>query len=225
MYGLDVRDAVGHMEEAVEVLRLAWTSEQFFFEGRHFKLRDIAVTPKPLQACPEIRLGGMADRSAERAGRIGDGWVSDDLHGLAAISRWAGIYREAAERAGRKPKVNLMRSIWITEGDVYEEWGRFIEEHRRFYLGLKAGRFNEDVEPWLRGLSPSDMTFNRLRPDRLIAGTVDQVAEEVERWVDAIRPDQFNVVVRQPYGAASSHTRAPEVLEVFAKEVIPRVTP
>ena len=224
MYGLDVRHAVGRLEEAVEVLRLAWTRERFSFEGRHFQLHDVSVTPKPVQHCPEIRLGGMADKSVERAGRIGDGWVSDNLHDLAAISRWADLYREAAARAGRVPKVNLMRSIWITDGDVYEEWGKYIEEHWRFYLGLKAGRFNEDAEPWLKGLAPSDMTFDRLRPDRLIAGTVDEVADEVQRWVEIVRPDQFNVVVRQPYGAAASHARALEMLEVFAKEVVPRVS-
>lgn len=223
MYGLEVRDAVGRLEEAVEVLRLAWTTERFSFEGKHFHLRDVSVTPKPVQTCPAIRLGGMADKSVERAGRIGDGWVSDNLHGLEAISRWASIYRESAARSGRKAKVNLMRSIWITDGDLYEEWGKYIEEHWRFYLGLKAGRFNEAAEPWLRDLSPADMTFDRLKPDRLIAGTVDEVVEQVELWTDTIRPDQFNLVVRQPYGRASSHARALEVLETFARDVIPKV--
>src|SRR4029078_3856230 len=109
---------------------------------------------------------GMADRSVARAGRIGDGWVSDNLHGLDAIRHWATLYREAAAASGRQPQVRLMRSVWITDGDVYQEWGRHIEDHWRFYLGLKAGRFNSDVEPWVRDLPPEGMTFDRLRTAR-----------------------------------------------------------
>lgn len=221
MYELDVKRAPSRLEEAVDVLRLAWTQERFSYEGRHFRLRDVSVTPKPVQACPAIRLGGMADKSVERAGRIADGWVSDNLHGLDAIRRWAGIYRSGAEQAGRFPWVQLMRSVWITDGDVYEEWGRYLEEHWRFYLGLKAGRFNAAVEPWLQGLAPDDMTFDRLRPDRLIVGTVEQVRDEIGYWIEEIQPDQFNLVFRQPYGAASDHNRAKEVMEIFAREIMP----
>jgi len=56
------------LEEAVEVLKLAWTGE--FFEYRGARVR---VTPRPVQRPrPPIVLGGSSSAAARRAARIAD---------------------------------------------------------------------------------------------------------------------------------------------------------
>lgn len=221
MYELNVKKAASRFEEAVQIVRLAWTEERFSFHGAHFQLDDVSVTPKPVQSPPPIRIGGMADKSVERAGRLGDGWLSDPLHGMHAMKRWAQIYREAASASGRPSEVHLMRDLWITDGDVYEEWGKYLERDYQFYFALDAGRFNKDVEPWLQGLAPEDLTFERLREDRVLAGTATEVRDEIEHWIDELQPDRFNLRIRMPEGPASKHARVLEVMEAFATEVMP----
>lgn len=223
LYGIDIKWAPSRLEESIQVIRSAWTEDSFSFEGSHFQLRDAKVTPKPVQSPPPIWIGGMSDRSVQRAGRLGDGWLTDPLHGYEAIAHWAAEYREAATAAGRRPSVHLMRDCWVTEGDPYEEWGHLLERDWRFYydLGFKAGRFNLDAEPWLRDLSSSaDLTFDKIRAgNRVLVGDIDQVKEQLEFWVDALQPDQVNLRFRFPEGI--DHPSTLRVMEVFAKEIAP----
>jgi probable F420-dependent oxidoreductase len=223
LYGIDMKRAPSRMEEAIHVVRSAWTEERFSFEGKHFQLTDATVTPKPVQSPPPIWVGGMSDKSVERAGRLGDGWVTDPLHGFDAIAHWAKIYRDAAAAAGRPAALHLMRDCWVTDGDPYAEWGHVLERDWRFYydLGFKAGRFNVAAEPWLQELSSSaDLTFDKIRAgNRVLVGNVDQVKEQLAFWVEALEPDQVNLRFRFPEGV--DHASTKRTMEVFAKEIAP----
>ena len=224
LYEVQLRDAVGRLEESVEILRLAWAGEPFSFAGRHFRLRDAIVTPKPTHPI-EIRLGGQSEKAIRRAGRIADAWLTDPLHGLETIRRWTTAYREAANAAGRPARVHLMRDCWLgdSERSLYDDWGRFLEDDWRYYYELgsfKTGRFNPDAEPWLREItSAQQLTFDRLREDRILCGTPDEVRVQLERWVQEIAPDRINLRFRLPYGP--SHEQVKQVMETFAREVMP----
>lgn len=223
LYGVDIRRAPSRLEEAIQVVRSSWTQERFSFRGRHFDLDEVAVTPKPVQNPPPIWVGGMSDKAIRRAGLLGDGWVTDPLHGVEAITHWANVYRDAAEESGRPSNVHLMRDCWVTDGDIYEEWGHLLERDWRFYfdLGVTAGRFNLDAEPWLKELrSSADMSFDRIREgNRVLAGSPDEVIDQIRFWIDAVRPAQFNLRFRFPEGV--SHESTMRVMEIFAKEVAP----
>jgi alkanesulfonate monooxygenase SsuD/methylene tetrahydromethanopterin reductase-like flavin-dependent oxidoreductase (luciferase family) len=224
LYEIPLEHAVGRFEEAVGVLRHAWSGEPFSVDGRHFTLRDARVTPAPTRPI-EIRIGGMSAPAIRRAARLGDAWLTDPLHGLETMRTWAEQYRSAAAAAGRPARVHLMRDCWIADGDadLYREWGRFLEDDWRYYFELgsfRTGRFNPTAEPWLREVaSASELTFDRLRRDRIICGTPAEVRDELARWIEAIRPDRFNLRFRLPYGPP--HARVCEVMETFAREVMP----
>lgn len=226
LYGLTTAQAVGRFEESVDIMRLAWSEGTFDYDGEHFQLQDASVTPKPLQAGgPHIRIGGQSEKAIRRAGRIGDAWLTDPLHGLEAMKQWSEVYRAAAEEAGRPARVHLMRDCWITDDDeqLHQEWGRHLEDDWRYYYDLgffRSGRFNPDIEPWLDQIAGShELTFDRLRRDRVIVGSVAEVRDDVTRWIDEIRPDQLNLRFRFPHGP--SHARVLEVMRTFAEEVMP----
>lgn len=226
LYEIDMRSAVGRFEEAVQILRLAWGPEPFTFEGRHFRLRDVSITPKPPQgAALPIRIGGQSPPAIRRAARIGDAWLTDPLHDLETIKAWTELYREAAAEAGRPASVHLMRDCWISDDEttLYEDWGRYLEDDWRYYWNLgyfKGGRFNPDAEPWLREVRSADeLTFDRLRADRVLSGTEAEVREQVRHWIEEIRPDRFNLRFRLPYGPP--HEQVKEVMRRFAEGVMP----
>lgn len=224
LYEVQLSSAVGRLEEAIDVLRHAWTGQEFSFSGKHFTLNDARVTPVPTRSIP-IRVGGQSEPAIRRAGRLGDAWLTDPLHGLETMRRWSDCYREAADRAGRPGSVHLMRDCWIAErdADLYGQWGRFLEDDWRYYFTLgsfKTGRFNPAAEPWLRDIASADqLTFDRLRRDRVLCGTPQEVRDQLARWIEVIRPDRVNLRFRLPYGP--SHERVREVMEVFAHEVMP----
>lgn len=94
-FGVSTRERSTRMEEGVEIIRLAFSGEEFSFSGRHWNLPALQVTPGPIRpGGPEIWLGGTAAPAIERAARIADGFLaSQDHHGTEFLS--------AAERLGR----------------------------------------------------------------------------------------------------------------------------
>jgi alkanesulfonate monooxygenase SsuD/methylene tetrahydromethanopterin reductase-like flavin-dependent oxidoreductase (luciferase family) len=224
LYGVELSAAVGRLRESIEILRLAWRGEPFSFEGSHFHLRDALVTPAPTRPVP-IWMGGMSDPAIRRAGRLGDAWLTDPLHGLETMRTWTALYRQAAADAGRPSRVHLMRDCWVCEheDELYERWGRYLEDDWRYYYDLgsfRTGRFNPDAEPWLRDItSAEELTFERLAHDRVLCGTVERVRDQLAMWIEEIRPDRVNLRFRLPYGPP--HAEVKVVMEVFAREVMP----
>jgi probable F420-dependent oxidoreductase len=92
------------MDEAIELMRLYWTTPSVTFRGRFSQAEAMAMDPKPVQAGgPPIWLGGDSEASLRRVGRLGDGWMAmaeaDDLIATAR-DKIATIFA-AAEKAGR----------------------------------------------------------------------------------------------------------------------------
>jgi alkanesulfonate monooxygenase SsuD/methylene tetrahydromethanopterin reductase-like flavin-dependent oxidoreductase (luciferase family) len=121
--GLDPRDRVGRLEEAVQVLRQLWTTGRVDFVGRHFRYEGVSfssgteVEPlRPLQTPPPIwivsnpHLGGAdpeaaraaTERAARRIVRYADGWLTccRATH-PEEVEAQLGAIREAAADAGR----------------------------------------------------------------------------------------------------------------------------
>src|SRR5438105_80884 len=49
-YGLGQEEGRDAFEEALDFIQAAWTHEQFSFEGKHYRARDLTVVPRPLQS-------------------------------------------------------------------------------------------------------------------------------------------------------------------------------
>jgi len=64
-------------EEEIRLLRLLWSKPSVSFEGNHFRLKNVVVSPKPVQKpCPKILLGGRTEKTFERIVKHGDGWLA-----------------------------------------------------------------------------------------------------------------------------------------------------
>ena len=68
-------ESVDALEEAIEVLRLAWSGEEkVSFEGTHYRLDGYEPGPQPPHRI-EIWLGAYRPRMLGLTGRVADGWV------------------------------------------------------------------------------------------------------------------------------------------------------
>lgn len=73
--GLDVKQRGRRTNECLEVLRRLWTEEHVSFDGDHFKLDDVTMTPSPAQSPhPPVWVAGRRQPAMVRAARYGDGW-------------------------------------------------------------------------------------------------------------------------------------------------------
>ncbi|MFV9633405.1 LLM class F420-dependent oxidoreductase [Mycobacterium neumannii] len=73
--GVDFEERAALFEEALEVIRGIWTTDDFSYEGRHFTASGITAHPRPLtDPHPPIWIGGNTGAARKRVVAYGDGW-------------------------------------------------------------------------------------------------------------------------------------------------------
>jgi probable F420-dependent oxidoreductase len=73
--GVDYDERAELFEEALQVIRAAWTTDDLSFSGRHFTARGITAHPRPVsRPHPPIWIGGNTGSARRRVAQYGDGW-------------------------------------------------------------------------------------------------------------------------------------------------------
>jgi len=115
-FGMEERSRVGRLEEVVTVARALLAGERVTHRGRYHTLEGATISPLP-RVPVEIWLGGTVPAAAERAGRLGDAWLTGQNAANDDLVRQLEVYREAAARSGRPPRPVLRRDIYVGESD------------------------------------------------------------------------------------------------------------
>jgi len=90
--GVDFDERNELLEEAIDVMKLAWTGETVTFEGRHFRARGVRMLPRPVaDPHPPIWMGGNSTRAIRRAVERCDGWAPFRSAGLGPSVRTAPV--------------------------------------------------------------------------------------------------------------------------------------
>lgn len=84
--GVDPDERNDLFDEALEVLRGVWTTDDFAYEGRRFTAPGQTANPKPGRPVP-VWIGGNGDRARQRVADVGDGW--NPFAAPAALARTA----------------------------------------------------------------------------------------------------------------------------------------
>lgn len=85
--GVDFGQRNDLFDEAIEVMRGVWTTDDFSYEGHNFTAHGQTVGPRPSGRVP-IWIGGNSRLSRRRAATVGDGWVPFPApRGLASTAR------------------------------------------------------------------------------------------------------------------------------------------
>ncbi|MBK5227893.1 MAG: LLM class flavin-dependent oxidoreductase [Actinobacteria bacterium] len=216
---IDPRTRVGRTVEIARILKLAWTEERFDFDGKYFHFDGVSVTPKPYRV-PPLLIGGFVDKAIERAGRIGDGYISSraEPERVAAAFELASKARAASGRDGA-PLVALLQNTFVTE-DPERDWPT-VRAGTSHQLGVYAGwRAGTDVpgKP-LEIVPPSEEDIRKTTA----YGTPEQVVDYLAGAVKVLGSyPESHLVVRLHYPGMDAEPAARSI-ELFAREVAPRL--
>ena len=119
--------AVDALEEAIQVIRLAWSGEErVSFDGEHYRLDGYEPGPPPDHRI-EIWLGAYKPRMLRLTGRLADGWIPS--YGYLkpdAVAAAQARIDEAATGAGRDPaSIRRAYNFGALEGPS-ERWAETI---------------------------------------------------------------------------------------------------
>jgi alkanesulfonate monooxygenase SsuD/methylene tetrahydromethanopterin reductase-like flavin-dependent oxidoreductase (luciferase family) len=119
-------EAVGALEEAVELLRLLWSDQRSVrFEGRHYRVVGVKPGPAPAHRIG-IWVGAFGPRMLSLIGRLADGWVPSSPYvppeRLAAAQA---RIDDAAAAACRDPAA--IRRLYNISGRIGPGGGGFLD--------------------------------------------------------------------------------------------------
>ncbi|MBF5081612.1 dimethylsulfone monooxygenase SfnG [Quadrisphaera sp. INWT6] len=205
-------------EEFIEVLRGAWTTDHFAFEGKHFQVGDVNFRPQP-DVLPEVFQGGNSTAARQMAGRVSDWYFMNGNTPEGVAEQVAQVGGYAAEN-GRTIRfgLNAFAVVRDTEAEAVEVLDAIIanadaDKVNDFGSAVKeAGASAKDGKGmWADSEFKDLVQYNDGFRTGLI-GTPEQVA----RRVLAYRLIGVDLVL-----LGFLHVK--EEVEAFGRTVIPRV--
>jgi alkanesulfonate monooxygenase SsuD/methylene tetrahydromethanopterin reductase-like flavin-dependent oxidoreductase (luciferase family) len=177
---VDPRARVGRFEEALDVLERLWGGEPVAWQGKHFVLRDVRISMRPLQRPrPPIWMAANADRGVERAARRADAWMMNPHTTLATLERQLVLFHATRRAAGRPAAraVPLIRECYVAPDarTAFAEARVFLEDKYRAYRAWEQDK----------ALPPGEsfgLDFEALARDRFVIGDPVRVREELARY-------------------------------------------
>jgi alkanesulfonate monooxygenase SsuD/methylene tetrahydromethanopterin reductase-like flavin-dependent oxidoreductase (luciferase family) len=228
--GVDLAESRGRFEEAVEVLLRAWTEDDFSFEGRYYRFRNLTVVPRPLQRPhPPLFAGGTSQSTYEMAGRRGWGMFLPPLLPFEVMRPSIDAYVAAAREAGHRPNVVYIRPVYLGDDP------RTIEHEVRPYLHNFLA-FNASP---VKGLPPREellakgygfyasgalesltkLTYQDVVEQEIgFVGTPEQVIAQVRRLRE--RAPIAELAIVSNFGGLE-HWKVLKTQELFARHVMP----
>jgi alkanesulfonate monooxygenase SsuD/methylene tetrahydromethanopterin reductase-like flavin-dependent oxidoreductase (luciferase family) len=219
-------DSRAIFEEQFEVLRAAWTKDDFTFHGQHFTVpTPVTVLPRPLQQPhPPIWLAVQSQTSLEWAAAQGcDVLLTGGGTDWPQLGTWVQLYlaRRAATPGERSARVGVLRHVHVTETDGearaalwQSRWQRAVANRlRKGEERIEAGR--NDLTGHVDELSEEEWW------DRVVYGTPERCVAQLRRQADQGVTDflaWFDIG-----GIPAEEVQ--RSMNLFATEVIPALLP
>ena len=178
--GHDPKQRVGRLVEGLEVLERLWSGEPVDYEGRHFNLRSVRISMRPMQSPrPPIWLAANSDGGVRRAARLGDAWLMNPHTTLATLERQLALFRRERTALGRPAPAEIPL---IKECYVSPEAATAVAEAARF-VGPKYQAYRRwEQDKALPAGESFDASFDQLARDRFLVGDPARIVDEIARY-------------------------------------------
>lgn len=201
-FQIAMAEATERFDEAIEVIRKAWTSPgRFSHQGKRWHFDNIVVEPQPLQSPhPPLWLAAGSPDSIRRAAREGYNLLLDQLGSVALTIERVALFRDECQRIGRAydpAMVGVTRALQIVRD----------EKERQAAFETRA-RVVDRIGDLARGGGTLSA------PERDDAPLLGTPAEIVARLRQLQAGGVENVLLVDPAATVTS-------LQAFAREIMP----
>ncbi|MGH8063698.1 MAG: LLM class flavin-dependent oxidoreductase [Candidatus Entotheonellia bacterium] len=219
-FGIPPSQRVSRMEEGIDIIRGCWTQDTFSYDGKRFRLDNVAVYPKPVQQPhPPIWVGAMADESIRRAAQYGDAWLTGITQPMPNIRRHTQAYKAYAGECQRPARIILMRDAWVAETrqQAQDEYGPEVLTAYKYYWKSDSLSFQDNR-------SEAEFTIEQMAPDRIILGPPEEVVDQLQRWQEATDAEMVIFRLRQAHSGGPPHEKIMRAIRLFGDKVIPKLS-
>ena len=223
-------------EEVLAIMLGAWTMERFSYEGRHYRIPDVRVIPKPLQRPhPPLYVVCTSAETIEATALRGLPMLNSLLRGsVEQLVTSRDTYLKACRKADRSEveigrllgRWGVSRHIYVAPTDAEalaeakdaELW--YQEALRRFLIPERIETLHPLLQPGFRAMAArlDRITWDRLVAETVAFGSPDTVADKIEEFR---RIGVGEVLCWMNFGGLPQD-KVRRSMELFAGEVMPR---
>jgi alkanesulfonate monooxygenase SsuD/methylene tetrahydromethanopterin reductase-like flavin-dependent oxidoreductase (luciferase family) len=231
-YGISYGESPERFVEVLEVVKRAWTEENFSFSGKYYNYENVCIIPKPYrEPHPPIRIAANREDTFISAGRQGyaifvgarRGTIEEVLPNLR-------IYRDAWKAAGRAGDGEVYLRAPVYVGDTVDQALSDPEESlMRFYRYLgarleesanRAGIF--DTARRIEGAQRlQTISWDEARRGRAIVGTPEIVADSLAGLKE--RLGLAGILAELNTGGLIPHEKVMRSMQLLCEKVQPRL--
>lgn len=185
-YGFDFAKSVSRFEEALEVIRLLWTTEgSVDFDGVFYRLSHARLDAELFEGrTPPIWIGANGPRMLEIAGRHADGWWPTGSDGPDEYAAKLAVVRRAAEAAKRDPMAILPGKMIVCLLGEREEIREMLRQPLVKALALQLTAESFQARGYRHPMGDGWRGIQDIEPDKLTRGRLISLLEDVD--VEAI---------------------------------------
>jgi alkanesulfonate monooxygenase SsuD/methylene tetrahydromethanopterin reductase-like flavin-dependent oxidoreductase (luciferase family) len=226
-FKIDVVENRARFDEAIEIIRRAWTEERFTYRGRFWEVEELRVVPRPVQKPhPPIR---VAVHTAESFAHIGDKglpiYSGTTTTPLPQLREYMALYRERFASAGhtwQKDQMALMLPVYVGPRDAMRPGVQ------KYYRNLET-IFSEVPESYGAHLprlemireNVANLPFEKFCRDQGVFGDTAEVIDKLQAARDDFGLSQ--IICWFDQGNMLPRAEVERTMRRFAEQVMPKL--
>jgi luciferase family oxidoreductase group 1 len=192
-FGVDPLESRAITNEALEIIRQAWTEKIVEHDGEHFKVRGVSVYPRPFRdPHPPVYLGSLSAETFPLVGKLGVNLLfTPTFREGEDIPAQIAEYKQAVIDAGGDPstkRIGALRMVYVAETTDQAEaefepaWRRFHEVAQAQNAPREGEISTPDTAKYRRPVAAN--LDEAQQAGNVIAGDPDHVLEQLRQMQD-----------------------------------------
>jgi len=214
-YGVSPEETRERFEEALEILVKAWTEERFSYDGRHYRIPEVSVYPKPAtRPRPAIYLVGITPGTLAFGAARGFPLLIAGAQSVEVVKETQETYAGLLAEAGFDPAEVVSpvnRFVYVAETNEQAE-----RDTRETVMGF-INRPGSVIRDFLK-LPESEITYDLLAREVCIFGDAETCLERILDLRERI--DVRHLIVTFNYFTID-HARCRASMSRFSEHVLP----
>jgi len=231
-FRVPVTENRARFDEALQIIRLAWTRERFSYRGAFYEVEQVSVVPKPVQnPHPPIR---VAVHTAESFAHIGNAglpiYSGTTTTPLPQLREYMGLYRERFTAAGhtwQPDQMALMLPVHVgaTSPAARDAMRAGVHKYYRNLQAIFAALPDSyaDHLPRLRTISETvaNLPYEKFCHDSAVFGDAAEVIDRLQAARDEFGLSQ--IICWFDQGSMLPRAEVERTMRCFADQVMPKL--
>lgn len=232
-FGIDREEKTERYNEIIDILRLAWTQDNWSYEGKHYQYRNVSVHPRPLNGTIPILHAATRTENFKRLGQAGERLItSPNFTPLGIMKKNFDLYDAGLREAGLKTdqyERPFMQQAWCGDPaqggrhEAAEAALRYYHSIKMVIPGASEGAVEGASDPNLAYYAKVRKGIDLLTLEQTLThggnfGSPDQVADTIRVLRDQMGVDHYISWFRIP---TLDRRTAIKAMESFARDVMP----